>query len=146
MADNKTITSANSSYFISVEGLFDTPVELKGYAADKAWATESVDLAEALMGVDGKASYGYTPNLVKQTITCQADSDSNDVFDTIADATRTTQEVFIITGTINLPGTKENWNMIKGTLTKHKPMPDGQKTLQPRDYEITWESVQKSPT
>ncbi len=146
MANEKTITSANSSFFITVDGLYDTPVQLKGYAADKAWDTESVDLAEAVMGVDGVLSFGYTPNPTKQTITLQADSVSNDVFDTIADATRTEQDVFIINGTISLPGTQENWAMVRGTVTKYKPLPAGQKTLQPRDYEITWEAAQKSPS
>lgn len=140
----KTITSANSVFTITVPGLFDSPIQLQGYAADKAWSTEGVDLAETVMGVDGIMSAGYVPNVTKQTITLQADSTSNDVFDTLVEATKAQREIFFLNGSIVLPGTDEAFTMTRGTLTNYKPVSDGQKTLQPRDFVITWNDVSKA--
>ena len=139
-----TITSANSGFTLVVEGLFPAPVQLKGYASDKAFTTEAVDLAEVQMGVDGRMTAGYVPNPVKQTITLQADSPSKDIFTAVIQAMKTAREVFYISGSISLPSTGESFTLTRGILTNAKQIPDAQKVLQPVDYVITWESVNRS--
>lgn len=141
---DKTITSANSVLTFVVAGLFNTPIQMQGYATDKAFATEAIDLAETIMGVDGKMSAGYVPNVTPQTITLQADSNSKDFFATLIAATKTAREVFWLSGTLVLPGTGEAFTMTRGVLSNIKQIPDGQKTLQPQDYIITWESVNRA--
>jgi hypothetical protein len=136
-----TITSANSIFTITVPGLFPAPVQLQGYAADKAWNTDSVELAETQMGVDGRMTAGFTPVVVKQTISLQADSPSKVIFNAIAAATRSTRDVYYITGTISLPSTGEAFICLRGVLQNFKPVPDAGKVLQPMDFAITWESV-----
>lgn len=142
--DNSTITSANSVFTLVVAGLFPAPVQLKGYASDKAFTTEAVDLAEVQMGVDGRMTAGFVPNPVKQTITLQADSPSKDIFTAVIQAMKTAREVFYISGTIALPSTGESFTLTRGILTNAKQIPDAQKVLQPVDYVITWESVNRS--
>ena len=142
--DNSTITSANSVFTLVVAGLFPAPVQLRGYASDKAFTTEAVDLAEVQMGVDGRMTAGFVPNPVKQTITLQADSPSKDIFTAIIQAMKTAREVFYISGTIALPSTGESFTLTRGILTNAKQIPDAQKVLQPVDYVITWESVNRS--
>ena len=142
--DNSTITSANSVFTLVVAGLFPAPVQLKGYASDKAFTTEAVDLAEVQMGVDGRMTAGFVPNPVKQTITLQADSPSKDIFTAIIQAMKTAREVFYISGSISLPSTGESFALTRGILTNAKQIPDAQKVLQPVDYVITWESVNRS--
>ena len=142
--DNSTITSANSGFTLVVEGLFPAPVQLKGYASDKAFTTEAVDLAEVQMGVDGRMTAGFVPNPVKQTITLQADSPSKDIFTAVIQAMKTAREVFYISGSISLPSTGESFTLTRGILTNAKQIPDAQKVLQPVDYVITWESVNRS--
>ena len=142
--DNSTITSANSVFTLVVAGLFPTPVQLKGYASDKAFTTEAVDLAEVQMGVDGRMTAGFVPNPVKQTITLQADSPSKDIFTAVIQAMKTAREVFYISGSISLPSTGESFALTRGILTNAKQIPDAQKVLQPVDYVITWESVNRS--
>ena len=142
--DNSTITSANSVFTLVVAGLFPAPVQLKGYASDKAFTTEAVDLAEVQMGVDGRMTAGYVPNPVKQTITLQADSPSKDIFTAVIQAMKTAREVFYISGSIALPSTGEAFTLTRGILTNAKQIPDAQKVLQPVDYVITWESVNRS--
>lgn len=143
MADT-TITSANSVLTIVVAGLFPAPVQLFGYATDKAFATEAIDLAEVQMGVDGRMTAGFTPNPTKQTISLQADSPSKEVFNAIIQSMKTAREVFYISGSLALPSTGESFTLTRGILTNVKQMPDAQKVLQPMDYVITWESVNRS--
>lgn len=141
---DKTITSANSVLTITVPSLFPTPVTLHGYATDKAWAAEAIDMAEVMMGVDGILSAGFTPNPVKQTISLQADSNSRDVFTAIAQAMLTARETFRISMSLSLPATGEVFTLTRGILTNYKQIPDGQKVLQPIDAVITWERVNRS--
>ena len=143
MADT-TITSANSVFTIVVASLFPAPVQLQGYATDKAFMTEALDLAEVQMGVDGRMTAGYTPNPTKQTITLQADSPSRFIFTTISEAMKAAREVFYISGTITLPSTGESFALTRGILTTIKQVPDAQKVLQPMDFVITWERVTPS--
>ena len=142
--DNSTITSANSVFTLVVAGLFPAPVQLRGYASDKAFTTEAVDLAEVQMGVDGRMTAGFVPNPVKQTITLQADSPSKDIFTALIQAMKTAREVFYISGSIALPSTGESFTLTRGILTNAKQIPDAQKVLQPMDFQITWESVSRS--
>ena len=139
-----TITSANSVFTIVVAGLFPAPVQLRGYASDNAFTTEAVDLAEVQMGVDGRMTAGFVPNPVKQTITLQADSPSKDIFTAMIQAMKTAREVFYISGSIALPSTGEAFTLTRGILTNAKQIPDAQKVLQPMDFQITWESVNRS--
>ena len=139
-----TITSANSVFTIVIAGLFPVPVQLQGYASDKAFTTEALDLAEVQMGVDGRMTAGFVPNPTKQTITLQADSPSKDIFTALIQATKTAREVFYISGTIALPSTGESFTLTRGILTNAKQIPDAQKVLQPMDFVITWESVSRS--
>ena len=143
MADT-TITSANSVFTIVVAGLFPAPVQLRGYATDKAFATESIDLAEVQMGVDGRMTAGFTPNPTKQTVTLQADSPSKDIFTALIQAMKTAREVFYLSGSIALPSTGESFVLTRGILTNAKQIPDAQKVLQPVDYVITWEAISRS--
>jgi len=139
-----TITSANSVFTITAASVFPAPVQLQGYASDKAFATEALELAEVQMGVDGRMTAGYVPNPVKQTISLQADSPSRSVFTTIIQTTKTLGEIFYLSGVISLPSTGEKFSMTRGILTTAKQIPDAQKVLQAVDYIITWESVDAS--
>lgn len=143
MADT-TITSANSVFTLVIAGLFPAPVQLRGYATDKAFAAEAVDFAEVQMGVDGRMTAGFTPNPTKQTISLQADSPSKEIFAALIQAMKTAREVYYISGSIELPSTGESFTLTRGILTNAKQIPDAQKVLQPMDFVITWESVNRS--
>lgn len=141
---NTTITSANSVLTIVIPGLFPAPVQIRGFASDKAFMTEAIDLAEVEMGVDGRMTAGYTPVPTKQTITLQADSPSKDIFTGLIQATKTAREVFYMSASIALPSTGEVFTFTRGILTNVKQLPDAAKVLQPMDFVITWESVNRS--
>ncbi len=139
-----TITSANSVFTIVVPSLFPAPVQLYGYAIDKAFVTDALDLAEVQMGVDGRMTAGYTPMPTKQTVTLQADSPSKTIFMAIIEAMKTAREIFYVSGHISLPSTGETFTLTRGVLTTVKQIPDAQKVLQPMDFILTWESVNRS--
>jgi hypothetical protein len=136
-----TITSANSVFTIIVPGLFPTPVQLQGYSAERAWNTDQQDLAETQMGVDGRMTAGFVPNIVRQTISLQADSPSKVIFNSIARAMKSSREVFYISAAISLPSTGEAFSCRRGVLKNFKPVPDAAKVLQPMDFAIEWESI-----
>jgi len=117
------------------------PQQLKGYSAEKAWSTDNVDLAETQIGVDGRMTAGYTPNVVKQTISLQADSPSKQIFTSIARATKAARDIYYISGTIDLPSTGESFVCTRGVLQAVKPLPDAAKVLQPMEFMIVWESI-----
>jgi hypothetical protein len=136
-----TLTSANSVFLLTVAGIFTTPQRLQGFSTDSAFGTDAIDLAEVMMGVDGRMSAGYTPQPFKTTVTLQADSPSNIIMDTWAQATRTAREVFPGNGTIVLPSLNKKFAMTRGFLTSYPPMAEAKKVLQPRAYVITWEDI-----
>ncbi len=97
-----TLTSANSVFYLGVAGIFPVPQKIEGYATDDAFAFEAVQPAQAVMGVDGRMSAGYTPFMSIQTITIQADSPSMIVFEAYMAAMKTAREVFYCNGTLNI--------------------------------------------
>ena len=141
---DRTITSANSVFSLVVPSLFPAPVQLSGYATDDAFMSDALDLAETMMGVDGRLSAGYTPNPTKMTINLQADSTSRDFFGVLISAMKTAREVFFMSGAISLPATGESYALTRGVLSNVKQMPDNKKVLQPTSFVITWESVTQS--
>jgi len=144
MADTTTITAANSVFTLVAAGLFPAPVQLQGFATDKAFATDALEIAEVQMGVDGRMTAGYVANPVKQTISLQADSPSRTIFSAILQAQKTTRDIYYLSGSISLPSTGEAFTLTRGVLTTGKQIPDAQKLLQAVDFNITWQSVDAS--
>jgi len=141
---NTTITSANSILTMIVPGLFPVPVSIQGYSTDDAFMLDALDLAETVMGVDGRMSAGYVPKEVKLTVTLQADSASKDFFAILTQAVKTAREVFYMSATLSLPSTGEAFTFTRGILTSVEQLPSAKKMLQPQKFVITWESVNRA--
>ena len=150
-----TITGANAIYTLAIAPpafapqvsptLFAAPVQLQGFAADDAFATEPLASVETLMGVDGILSAGFVYVPVRQTITLQADSISNSLFDAWWNAMQTTKDVFLAQGVITLTTIQTKYALTNGSLTTYHPLADVRKLLQPRRYGITWQAVSPAP-
>lgn len=142
------ITSANAVLTISprVAGLIGIDAfTVEGFASDDAFMSETVDSAEAIMGVDGKMSVGYTPYIVKQTITLQADSPSVTLFEEILSAQNTLHQPMIVDAVLALPSVQKSYIFTKGALTRVTPFAAGKKVLQPQQFELSWEVVASVP-
>jgi len=138
------ITAANSVFMMNFGALFPIPQKLQGYSADDAFMADAVEIAQTVMGVDGKLSAGYVPNPVVMTITLQADSPSIKLFDFLAQAMQASRDIYELSGTIALPAISKSYALTKGVMTEYKPLPDVKKILQPVTYRITWEAVTAS--
>lgn len=136
-----TITSANSVFLLSIVGLFDSPQQLQGFAADAAFSGDARTPAETVMGVDGRMSVGFTFSLYKQKISLMPDSPSYILFEEWLSAMEAAQEIYVANATIVLPSIGRSYDLTRGALTIAKPIPDVKKVLQASEFEITWESV-----
>lgn len=136
-----SITAANAVFMLSITGLFTVPQQLQGFAADDVFDTEAIEPAEVVMGVDGKLSGGFVYVPTKQNITLQADSGSVDLFEQWQKAQRAARDLYYAQGSVVLPGLSKAYTMTRGILSSYSPLADAKKTLQPRKFAITWESV-----
>lgn len=140
-----TITSANSTYLLAVNGLFPTFQALQGYSADDAFSTDAAEPAEVVMGVDGKMSAGWVPTVTMQNISIQADSPSGGFFDQWDAAQKAAREIYFAQGLITLPSVGVTYALTNGVLTSIPRMISARKVLQARQFRITWESVTVAP-
>ena len=140
-----TLTSANSKFSLSVASVFPVPVPMQGYATDDAFDTENVAPNEAIMGVDGVLSGGYTPYPVKLKFVLQADSPSNLFMDQWRQAMDQATDSFSANATIVAPSLGKIFTFTKGFLTGAIPTPPGKKIFQPQTYEITFNLVSAAP-
>lgn len=145
MANNRTLTSADCTLLLSVASLFDTPQRIQGFSTDDITDTDPQSAVQTAMGIDGRLSFGYTPQPTVQNITLQADSLSNDLFELVAQQMRLQRQVYIWSGTLIVPSTQRKYTMTRGALTSFPPTPSLKATIQPRRYAITWESVSPAP-
>ncbi|MEF3068042.1 phage tail fiber protein [Pandoraea apista] len=144
MANTNTITAANSIFLLSVGGIFPVAQQLQGFAADAAFAFDSVEPAEVVMGVDGNMSAGYVPYITVQTISIMPDSPSLSIFETWLQATNTTREVFYADAQITLPSIGRKFILSRGVLTSAKTAPDVKKVLGASEFKVSWNTVAPS--
>lgn len=140
-----TITSADTVFTLAVQTLFPTPQQLQGFATDDIYGVAQIKSVEVMMGVDGVLSGGFVFVAVPQKITLQADSESNDVFDLWWTTMQATKGVLRASGLIQLPAIATKFVHTTGFLTGYTPIPTAKRLLQPREYEITWQSIVPAP-
>ena len=140
----KTITAANSIYWLSVGGIFPVAQKIEGYAADAGFAFDPVNLTENVMGVDGNMSAGYVPAMTIQTISIMPDSPSLSLFEIWQGAMKTSREIFYANATIVIPSIQRKYVLTKGTLSTAPPGPGVKKVLQAMEFKITWQSVDQA--
>lgn len=125
-----SLTVANSSIVMTVEGLFPNGVTLAGYAADNVFEFGAVESKELSMGIDGKYSAGFVYNPIPFTLTLQADSESLDVFEQIWQRETSNRDALSVGLTVALPSTSKRYTLRNGYLQSYQA-PNGQRILQP---------------
>lgn len=139
------ITSADAVLTLFQPILFPIPQRIQQFATDDIYDTDQIKPTEALIGVDGFASFGFVNVLIVQNYSLQADSGSISFFETIFGQQYQARTVYPVSGTIRLPSLGKKYTMTNGALTGYKPAPDAKRTLQPMRFQITWQSVLPSP-
>ena len=139
------ITSANAVLMLSQPDLFPTPQQIQGFSADDIYSFDQIASVETSMGVDGVLSGGFVFQAAVQSITLQADSESNDFFEVIWNQMQAARNIYPLFGLISLSSISTKFVMNKGLLTGFPPIADAKRILQPRRYSLTWERVQPAP-
>lgn len=142
---NNTITSANSTLLIGVIGLYPVPQQLQGFGSDDAYSMSNVTNAEVMLGVDGVMSSGWIPQIKEMDITLQGDSDSNTFFEAWYAAEEAASEIFKAFAIISQPSVGKVYTCTNGVLSAYSPISDAKKVLQPRKFQIKWNSVIAAP-
>jgi hypothetical protein len=144
-----TLTGANTTFMLAVANLYPTPVQIQGFAADDVIETEAASPVETQMGVDGILSAGLVAVPRKHIITLQGDSVSNLVFEAWdaaqQAAAQTGGDLLWASAVLRLPSISRTYIMAKGVLSSVMSSPSVKKLLQPRKYEITWETIAPGP-
>lgn len=136
---NPTITAANSTFFLVVPGLYDSPVKIEGYSTDAMVSGEAITPLVAEMGVDGHLSFGWTPTAKTITVTLAADSPSRQVMEDWVMYQDAKRESVLCNAEFCLPGIGRKYVGTRGGITSAPPMPGANKTLQPTAYTIQFD-------
>lgn len=135
------ITSVNSTFFLSITGLFDAPVQLQQFATEDLFDTQPLKPAEVVRGGDGEQAGGLVFVSTEQSVHLLAGSSSVDIFEQWFQTQYAQLRLFIANGVIRLPSVGKKYTMTEGILTTYSPLSDAKKTLTPRTFGITWKSV-----
>lgn len=141
-----TITSANSAFSLAVTNLYPAPQRIQGYAADDAFSSDAVEMAEIVMGVDGHMSGGFVFNPTELKVAIMPDSPSLEFFENWMTAQRTAREVYYCNGSISVPSIKRKYSLMNGILKSGNKMVNAKKVLEAVTFTIAFEQVIGEPT
>ena len=139
------ITASNSVFMLSIATIFPVAQKLQGFAADAAFATDAVEIAQVGKGVDGKMFAGYTPYNTPQNITIMPDSPSLQLFLQWMQTMKVTQGIYVAQGSVSIPAIGQKWTLTNGVLTRGPSIPTAQKVLSAMEFSITWDDVTPAP-
>jgi hypothetical protein len=139
------VTSVDCVLTLTIPPLFPVSQQLQGFATDDIYNIPRIRSVETLMGVDGVLSAGFVYKEIVQEIMLQADSLSNDVFDVWWTSMQSAKATYPANGTIKLPSISTKFIQTNGYLTGYTPAPPAQRILQPRAFEITWQTIAPAP-
>jgi hypothetical protein len=136
-----TLPTANAVIMLTIPGLYSVPQQLQGYSADDVFDADDIDGAETSMGVDGVLSGGLIYVEKPWSISLQANSLSNTVFDNWVQAQIALNDILTAEMFVSLPALGTKYAFTNGILKRYPPLPSAKKILQPRKFTIVWESI-----
>lgn len=138
---SNNITSADSTFALTITDLYDTPQLLQGYSADAAFAFEAVENVETVMGIDGNMSAGFVFNPIEQSVSIMPDSPSAIIFQQWVKQQRSDKNVYWATAVINIPAIRQIVTLTNGVLVSGPPAPTAARVLQAMEFRIRWENA-----
>jgi hypothetical protein len=138
------ITSADAVLTLTQALLYPTPQQIQGFAADDVFDIPAIQSIESTMGVDGVLSAGFIFVEIPWDITLQADSASNAIFDRIWSQQQATKSTYQLNGFLKLPSTATKITLNVGFLKSYKA-PSAKKVLQPRRYQLIFQTMAVAP-
>lgn len=142
MADNQgnmTITAANSTFYLTVPGLYDSPVKIEQFGTDAMVSVAQNNPVVAQKGIDGHTSFGWVPTNKEVTITLAADSPSLRIFEDWANYQETIREVMVCNAEFTLPAINRKVVGTRGAMTTAQTHPNAAQTLQAAAFVLTFD-------
>ena len=133
------ITSANATVGMSVGGLFS--INLENFSADSSFTSDTIQVAETRMGVDGHMAAGFTPNIKTLTINLEAGSPSTEFMILLNQAQETTRKPYEVNMVVSIPSIGKRYTFSNGVLQSYKGLPDGNKVLGPTQWVFHFEDM-----
>lgn len=140
-----TITGANSSFILSVAGVFLTPQIIQEYAADDAFTQEAFDLTETRMGADAHLTGGYVPSPKRLSVMLMADSTALDTFLIWKAAIEAAKETFPGRAVIALPSINKAFTFNRVFFKNTGAMPSFKKVLEPVVAVLEYQDLTSAP-
>ena len=141
----QSITSVTSVLTLVIPGVYPNGVAIQGWTVDDFLDLEPIPKVEVRMGIDGIMAQGYVIKERKMKIHLEANSPSGVVFDNWAQAMDNALDAIPASGTLIIASNGIQAALTNGGLTMYSDVPKIKKTLQPQEFEITWQSVVISP-
>ena len=135
------ITSFNSTLILSAAPLFPVGVKIKDYSDAKMFGADNQAIHEHRLGVDGKLVAGVVKAEVKMSIELLPTSESRKFFEAIASASKTTGNVYYLTGTLSMPSISAIYTLTRGIIVDYPAVVSASKTLDNLTYNLVWQNV-----
>lgn len=137
------ITSANATAVMTIEDLYPAGVRLQQFSTDAGIVSDSLQIAETQMGVDGFMAVGVTPNILQVTITLQPNSETTTAFEHLMEATFSNLKNYKCQLTIKIPALNKTLQFSNGVLQTGNPMPSINRVLAPTTWVFHFERMEK---
>lgn len=135
------ITAADVVATMTVTNLYTSGFQLEGFTADNIFDAGNVDLAETIMGVDGKLSAGAILTSIDQTWHIMPDSPSYTKIQNWANLSRTSIAAYRCNATIVFPTHGKKYTCTNGVLVNAPLMPGAGRTVNPITMLIRWQNA-----
>lgn len=143
MADNQgnmTITAANCILYITVPGLYDSPVKIEQFGTDAMVSVAQNNPVVAQKGIDGHTSFGWVPTNKEVTFTLAADSPSLRLFEDWANYQEMIREVMVCNAEFSMPAILRKIVGTRGAMTTAQTHPNAAQTLQAAAFVVTFDT------
>jgi hypothetical protein len=124
---------------MSVGGLFS--INLENFSADSSFTSDTIQVAETRMGVDGHMAAGFTPNIKTLTINLEAGSPSTEFMILLNQAQETNRKPYEVNMVVSIPSIGKRYTFSNGVLQSYKGLPDGNKVLGPTQWVFHFEDM-----
>lgn len=138
------ITSSNAEAVLTVAELYPNGIVLEGFSVDQSVGTESIQVAEVRMGVDGKMVAGYTPNPIIVTIGLEPNERcAKDLVNYWLNK-QTNNRIYECTLVLTIPSIHTVFTLSGGTITDCTPLPSLKKVLDPTTWKFAFAKLDKA--
>lgn len=137
---SQDITSANAVCVLTIEGGVANAIPVDSFSTDQAINSETMEIAETRLTLDGELLGGYVPSMVPVTLTLEPTSDAYRLIELGFQAARASQKAMRCSLLFMLPAIKKAVRYEDGILQSLTMIPPVGRTLQTRQVRFVFSS------